>query len=136
MKACGCHHSPIQIYWGSKVGSVCQRGYPSVGHPVPYDDATCQNACTDPHGEQLILFCPDGWEHNCKHGCIPPEFTNSASRMDFWELTLTSLLLEGNDYIPVQEKYLKMCRCKENIVRPIRFGTEIGHYCEATDEDP
>jgi len=48
--------------------------------------------------------------------------------MDFWELTLTTLIMYGHDYIPVAQEYLEDCGCTGKI-KPIRYGSKIGFEC-------
>lgn len=127
IRDCGCYYSPTKIMYGTRVGLQCQRQWEDEN--PPYDADNCGIICNDPHGIDIVMYCPAGWDSDCAQGCYPPDsFETVEDRVDFWELTLTSLMMYGRDYIGVAEDYLKSCGC-EGKVRPIRYGTSIGFDC-------
>lgn len=127
IEGCGCYYSPVKITFGTSVGLECQRR-----HDIPklnYDEENCGIICNNPHAMDIVLFCPYGWDSDCSRGCFPPdEFKNVGERIDFWELTLTSLLMHGSEYITVLPEYLDSCGC-EGKIRPVRYGTQVGFDC-------
>jgi len=127
IRDCGCYYSPTKLLYGTRVGLQCQRRWEE--EEPPYDSDNCGIICNDPHGIDIVMFCPSGWDSDCSQGCYPPDnFDTVEDRVDFWELTLTSLMMYGRDYIGVSEEYLKTCGCVGK-VRPIRYGTKIGFDC-------
>lgn len=128
LKTCGCYYTPTKIIFGTGIGLQCQRLWMDEGPPA-YDADECGEICNDPHGVDIVMMCPAGWEQDCSRGCYPPdEFGTVENRVDFWELTLTSLLIHGSDYIAVTPQYLKECACSGKI-RPIKYGTQVGFDC-------
>jgi len=130
IRDCGCYYSPTKILFGTRIGLQCQRMWPEDnGEIQSYNAEVCGPVCNDHHGVDIILFCPHGWQQDCARGCYPPdEFGVVERRVDFWELTLTSLMMYGSDYIAVAESYLDKCGC-DGKIRPIRYGTQIGFDC-------
>jgi len=138
IEACGCYYSPKKINWGTRIGLACARQWPTADFVAPYDKDECGEICIDGHGENLIMFCPEGWLNDCEKGCMPPDdFQNVEEMLDFMELTLTQLLMNGNDYIPVSQDLLDVCKCEDRVITPIRYGTQIGWECKvAKGETP
>lgn len=133
IKDCGCYYSPTKIIFGTQVGLQCQRLLMDEG-PLLFDEENCGEICNDPHGVDIVLFCPHGWSQDCQRGCYPPdEFGTVENRIDFWELTLSSLLIHGSDYIAVTPEYLKQCAC-EGKIRPIRYGSQVGFDCIMSED--
>lgn len=127
IQECGCYFSPTKIIHGSKVGLQCTRKFPDEN--PPYNEENCGRICNDPHNNDVVLFCPHGWDSDCARGCFPPDkFESVEARIDFWELTLTSLMMYGSDYIAVAQDYLTKCGC-DGKIRPIRYGSQVGFDC-------
>lgn len=127
IRDCGCYYSPQKINFGSQVGMYCHRRFPEEN--PPYNEDECGMICNSPHGTDIVLWCPHGWDSQCDRGCYPPDtFKSIDERVDFWELTLTSLIMYGHNYIAVAADYLEECGC-DGKIRPIRYGTQIGFDC-------
>lgn len=131
IEGCGCYYSPVKIGFGSRIGLECTRR-----HDIPklkYDEDNCGIICNNPRSMDIVLFCPYGWDSDCQRGCFPPDkFKTVGERIDFWELTLTSLLMHGSEYIQVMKDYVTGCGC-EGKIRPIRYGTQVGFDCIVPD---
>jgi len=130
MLDCGCEHSLTKVMWGSEIGLQCLRKYTTEDDSPPeHDLELCGKLCNNHHNREAHIFCPSGWDMDCQDGCRPPaEFDTVEDRIDFWEFTLTSMLLYGIDYVNIDADYLEQCAC-ESKPRPIRYGTKIGFDC-------
>jgi len=125
---CGCAASTTKIVWGSEIGLQCLRKFDDE-EPPEYNEELCGPLCNNHHNVEAHIFCPAGWDNDCQYGCRPPaEFDTVEDRVEFWEFTLTSMLLYGIDYVNIEADYLEQCAC-ESKPRPIRYGTKIGFDC-------
>jgi len=137
VKDCGCFYAPSKITWGNQIGLQCARQFPDEMEAEvieelmskEYSVEECGNLCNNHHNLDVVLFCPSGWERDCGTGCRPPsKFDTVGDRVDFWEFTISAMLLHGQDYVHIDPDYLEMCNCASK-PRPIRYGTKIGFDC-------
>jgi len=124
---CGCGYGPLNVYWGTRVGMFCKLSGPGY-------EAGCGTKCISPKGDGMLLLCPEGWATDCSLGCVPPQFDTTVQRVQFLENNVDAITRYGYDYSLIEMPYLEMCKCRDNRVWHIKYGSKIGYDCVFTQQ--
>jgi len=120
----GCKNSPKKLTFGLKNGYSCVR---EVGSQMPREDALA--ACMDMFSLNIAIICPPNWVADCGRGCLPPEISTTAGRMDFWELAISEIIKTGYHYSAPTPDFITKCGCEKPSVRLIEYGSGVGFDC-------
>lgn len=129
LEKCGCASAPAPIKFGNGIGVQCVRDSEAEF------DGSCGALCMNHKDEQLVSFCPVGFQPNCEKGCELNEYINDETDpeallekldMIIWRLAqnLEPHMIEAF-HTPMTEK---KCGCAQPLTN-IEFGSKFGYQC-------